>query len=239
MMIRKALGLLETYGYIGAIEAADACLKAANVELIGLEFVRGGLVTIKICGDVSAVKASIDAGATAAARVGKVISIDVIARMGEGLEKIVTRPKECGDVKERDQYRTISNDEDSKEHESCAINRISQCDVLEIEELETLEENLTLYFDSDVEEINKEQDIRVIKEAKKDMDIVDKKYIIDYKGKAINIRDEKALINMKVVDLRRIARRVNGISIEKSQIKFAKKKELIEALTNCFKREAE
>jgi hypothetical protein len=71
------------------------------------------------------------------------------------------------------------------------------------------------------------------------MDIVDKKYIIDYKGKAINIRDEKALINMKVVDLRRIARRVNGISIEKSQIKFAKKKELIEALTNCFKREAE
>jgi len=241
MMIRKALGLLETYGYIGAIEAADACLKAANVELIGLELVRGGLVTIKICGDVSAVKASIDAGAAAADRVGKVISIDVIARMGEGLEKIISIPQKDKEVKQRAQYERTISDEEINNYEDSAINEPPKYDALEIEEFETVEENIYSSFEGDIEETNtnKEEDTREIEESKDEGYTTDTKCIINYKGRAINIKDEKTLINMKVVDLRRIARRIDEISIEKSQIKFAKKRELIEALTNCFKREAE
>ncbi|WDV45098.1 BMC domain-containing protein [Clostridiaceae bacterium M8S5] len=88
-MLKQALGFIETYGYISAVEAADSCLKAANVQLINSHFVGKGLVTIIIQGDVGAVKAAIDAGSTAAARVGEVVSINVIARPGIGLEKVV------------------------------------------------------------------------------------------------------------------------------------------------------
>lgn len=88
MMNKEALGLIETYGYVAAIEAADASLKAANVNLKKCEFIKGGLVTILITGDVSAVKASVDAGEAAASRVGKVISTTVIARTGEGLDEV-------------------------------------------------------------------------------------------------------------------------------------------------------
>lgn len=239
IMMGKALGLLETYGYVGAIEAADACLKAANVELIDLELVRGGLVTIKICGDVSAVKASIDAGATAAERVGKVISVDVIARMGEGLEKIVYTPKNDRRIKKlKHQSRNISISEETMDTEGCTANRIEKSDALKIDEPKTPKEDVASTFENDIEEAEsyKEENIGVIEEAKTEDD---SKYIIDYKGKDINIKNEKALLSMKVVDLRRIARKVKGISIEKSQIKFAKKRELIEALTNCFRREEE
>jgi ethanolamine utilization protein EutM len=67
----EALGLIETKGLVGAIEAADAMVKAANVTLIGREFVGGGLVTVMVRGDVGAVKAATDAGAAAAERVGE------------------------------------------------------------------------------------------------------------------------------------------------------------------------
>jgi ethanolamine utilization protein EutM len=74
----KALGLVETRGLVAAIEAADAMVKASNVTLIGKEVTRPALITIKIIGDVAAVKASVDAGAAAAARVGELVSIHVI-----------------------------------------------------------------------------------------------------------------------------------------------------------------
>jgi len=76
----EALGLIETRGLVGAIEAADAMVKAANVQLIGYEKVGGALVTVMVRGDVGAVKAATDAGATAAQRVGELISVHVIPR---------------------------------------------------------------------------------------------------------------------------------------------------------------
>lgn len=75
-----ALGLIETRGIVGAIEAADAMLKAANVTLVGREQVGGGLVAVMVKGDVGAVKAATDAGAVAAQNVGEVISVHVIPR---------------------------------------------------------------------------------------------------------------------------------------------------------------
>ncbi|MEL1134340.1 ethanolamine utilization microcompartment protein EutM [Desulfitobacterium sp. THU1] len=85
----EALGLIETKGLVGAIEAADAMVKAANVYLIGREFVGGGLVTVMVRGDVGAVKAATDAGAAAAQRVGELISVHVIPRPHSDVEMIL------------------------------------------------------------------------------------------------------------------------------------------------------
>ena len=76
----NALGMVETKGLVGAIEAADAMVKAANVQLVGKEQVGGGLVTVMVRGDVGAVKAATDAGAAAAEKVGELISVHVIPR---------------------------------------------------------------------------------------------------------------------------------------------------------------
>jgi ethanolamine utilization protein EutM len=84
-----ALGMVETKGLIGAIEAADAMVKAANVELIGSEYVGGGYVTVMVRGDVGAVKAATDAGAAAARRVGELASVHVIPRPHSDVEMIL------------------------------------------------------------------------------------------------------------------------------------------------------
>ena len=84
-----ALGMIETKGLVGSIEAADAMVKAANVYLIGKEFVGGGLVTVMVRGDVGAVKAATDAGAAAAQRVGELLSVHVIPRPHAEVEGIL------------------------------------------------------------------------------------------------------------------------------------------------------
>jgi len=90
-MQQDALGMVETKGLIGAIEAADAMVKAANVRLIGKTLVGGGLVTVMVRGDVGAVKAATDAGAAAANRVGELISIHVIPRPHTDVETILPK----------------------------------------------------------------------------------------------------------------------------------------------------
>lgn len=85
----NALGMIETKGLVGAIEAADAMVKAANVYLIGKVHVGGGLVTVMVRGDVGAVKAATDAGAAAAQRVGELISVHVIPRPHQDVEMIL------------------------------------------------------------------------------------------------------------------------------------------------------
>lgn len=86
-----ALGMVETRGLVGAVEAADAMVKAANVSLIGSEYVGGGLVTVMVRGDVGAVKAATDAGAAAAKRIGELISVHVIPRPHENVEMILPK----------------------------------------------------------------------------------------------------------------------------------------------------
>ena len=85
----QALGLIETRGLVGSIEAADAMVKAANVTLVGKERVGGGLVTVMVRGDVGAVKAATEAGATAADRVGELVSVHVIPRPHSEVEMIL------------------------------------------------------------------------------------------------------------------------------------------------------
>ena len=85
----EALGMVETKGFIGAVEAADAMVKAANVQLLGKEYIGAGYVTIFVRGDVGAVKAATDAGAAAARRVGELISVHVIPRPHVEVERVL------------------------------------------------------------------------------------------------------------------------------------------------------
>ena len=90
----QALGMIETKGLVGSVEAADAMVKAANVSLIGKVHVGGGLVTVMVRGDVGAVKAATDAGAAAAERVGELLSIHVIPRPHSDVEMILPKINE-------------------------------------------------------------------------------------------------------------------------------------------------
>ncbi len=92
-IMTDALGMVETRGLVGAVEAADAMVKAANVTLIGREQVGSGLVTVMVRGDVGAVKAATDAGAAAASRVGELVSVHVIPRPHEEVEMILSKCK--------------------------------------------------------------------------------------------------------------------------------------------------
>lgn len=89
----EALGMIETKGFVALVEASDAMVKAANVELVGWEKVGSGLVTAFVTGDVAAVKAAIDAGAAAAGRIGEVVSVQVIARPHEDLGGVLAFAK--------------------------------------------------------------------------------------------------------------------------------------------------
>lgn len=92
--LTNALGMIETRGLVGAIEAADAMVKAANVTLIGKEQIGSGLVTVMVRGDVGAVKAATDAGSAAADRVGELVSVHVIPRPHSDVNEILPKEKE-------------------------------------------------------------------------------------------------------------------------------------------------
>ena len=95
-MDTNSLGMIETKGLVGAIEAADAMVKSANVQRVGKEQVGGGLVTVMVRGDVGAVKAATDAGAAAAEKVGELVSVHVIARPHSEVDVILPKPSRPG-----------------------------------------------------------------------------------------------------------------------------------------------
>lgn len=87
--MKKAIGLIETRGFVGIVEAADAMVKAADVTVAGYKQVGGGLVSVTVEGEVAAVKSAVDAGAAAAKRVGELLSVHVIPRPHEEIDKIL------------------------------------------------------------------------------------------------------------------------------------------------------
>lgn len=94
-MAQAAIGMIETKGIVALMEACDAMLKAANVQMIGWDKVGSGLVTGFVTGDVAAVKAAVDAGAAAAGRIGEVIGVHVIARPHDELSAMMPKPKKA------------------------------------------------------------------------------------------------------------------------------------------------
>ena len=91
MDTQGALGMVETRGFIGSVEAADAMVKAAHVVLVGTEYIGAGYVTVLVRGDVGSVKAATDAGAAAARRVGELVSVHVIPRPHADVDKILSK----------------------------------------------------------------------------------------------------------------------------------------------------
>ncbi len=94
-MTLEALGMVETKGLVGSVEAADAMVKSANVVLVGKEYIGAGYVTVMVRGDVGAVKAATDAGAAAARRVGELVAVHVIPRPHAEVEKILPHLEEA------------------------------------------------------------------------------------------------------------------------------------------------
>ena len=92
-MQKEALGMIETKGLVGAIEAADAMVKSANVTLVGTEKIGSGLVTVMVRGDVGAVKAAVEAGTSAASKLGELVATHVIPRPHSDVEKILPKFK--------------------------------------------------------------------------------------------------------------------------------------------------
>jgi ethanolamine utilization protein EutM len=88
---RDALGMVETRGFIGSVEAADAMVKAANVQLVGTEYIGAAYVTVLVRGEVGAVKAATDAGAAAARRVGELVAVHVIPRPHADVERLLPK----------------------------------------------------------------------------------------------------------------------------------------------------
>lgn len=118
-MVKGALGIVETYGELAAIEAADQALKAANVELLGCEKVRGGLVTITIVGEVGAVRASVDASVAAVERLNIPVSSHVIPRPIDDLWKILpkrdtVKEKTPKEEKKKDKEEKTTKDQGEK-----------------------------------------------------------------------------------------------------------------------------
>jgi len=109
--MRQALGLIETKGLVGAIEAADAMVKAARVKFLGREKIKGGLVAVMVAGDVGAVKAAVDAGAAACERVGKLVSYHVIPRPHDDIDLMIPgiqEPEKTAQQKKKPPKKTIS-----------------------------------------------------------------------------------------------------------------------------------
>lgn len=117
----KALGMIETKGLVGAIEVADVALKTADVTLINRHFVKAGIVSIEITGDVAAVKASVDAGVDAAKKLGVFLSCNVIARPDSSIENILDKIKV--EKEELKQEETIINIENKEIEEKKEINK--------------------------------------------------------------------------------------------------------------------
>ena len=181
-----ALGLVESLGYVGAVEAADVCLKAANISLIGCELVTGGFVTIKIAGEVGAVKAAVDAAEVAVKKVGKLVSTHVIPRPSTELYKMLD---------------LIQKEKSAEEAQK--------------EEVPRMETAQAVKSEGDMTE---------------DLITVGKAAAQDFKS-------EEALRSMKVVALRTLARQIPDMPIERNDIKFAKKEELVDAILSCYRRE--
>ncbi|VFQ45050.1 BMC domain-containing protein [Desulfoluna butyratoxydans] len=196
----RALGIIETVGLVPAIEAGDVAVKTADVSILGSQAVGGGLVSILMTGDVSAVKASVDAGSTAAARLGEVLSITVIARTAEGLDGILI--------------------EEAK-RPTCVPERKAP----EAEEPEILLEP----------EVEPEPEPAALPDAATP-DLTDSPSPADEGGAEDALTVDMAdLKKLKVTKLRRLARQIPTFSIPRGEIKYAKKKDLLEAFVQYMK----
>lgn len=205
----KALGMIEVYGRIGAIEGLDSALKAANVSLVNMVRVGGGFTSFFIEGDVGAVKAAIDAAETSAGRVGSVLSSHVIPRPDQSVRNLLNMNQQLSpkDQKSTDNKTNKENTDNLIESKSISENKSKE---------NSFPPNKV---DDDVE--------------KKLDDIVEEKLEDNAAANATKYDKYEALT---VVELRKAARDIEALNLTKQEIKFAKKKELLDAIKKAIEK---
>lgn len=197
----KALGMIEVYGYLAAVEALDSALKAANVSLVNVEKVKGGLVAVLVEGDVGAVKAAMDASAAAAERLGTVVSVHVIPRPAKDVARMLGRqegtPGPDKDPDPQPPKPLASEPEAEPDPESGTP-----------EEPESVEEPETIEEPEAVEEPAP---------------------ISEPEPKELSL--PQGMESMSVQDLRKLARELEITNMTRAEIRYAKKQELIQKIT--------
>lgn len=207
----SALGLIETIGLVAAIEGLDAALKAADVETIGCEFVGSGIVTVKIRGEIGAVKASIDAAEAAVNRVGILRATHVIARTSDEIIGII----ETNSFTKEDKVELEVVEETKNEVES-----------LKDEIIDNNNENLDVEIIEDVKKANEDYS-NIEDELNEEIELINEEIRKNY--------TQEELQAMKVSELRTVARTLKT-KLTRKKIKFAKKDELIEAILEVVER---
>jgi len=231
--MQLALGLIETKGLIGAIEAADAMVKAANVKLVSKEKITAALVTVKIIGEVAAVKSAVDAGAAAAQRVGQLVSAHVIPRPDDQLESIIY-------------YSSFSQELETKEPpkktRTAEVKTVKEVIEEKIEENEdVIENNLFDNLEKSEEEIVVIKKERKPKEQTKKLETLSRLDLL--RKEALNemtvsdgaetfspkeVPSIEDLVQLNVHELRHLARSFENFPIKGRQISRASRDELRE-----------
>ncbi|MCX0403657.1 BMC domain-containing protein [Clostridium perfringens] len=250
----KALGLIEFIGYVPAICAADTALKAASVDLIGIEKVTGGIVTVKITGDVDAVQAAVESAENYASRIGSLRSAHVIPRLDDEVENLLMNSKSS---EEEIQEEIQELEEDIKEVCEEIREEITETIIEETESKEeSLQEDVVEYVknvNDEVEEISEKiegeshlDEIEVFeisqnKESSKESleEVIIKPELIEDKeeysedktteNKEADSIDIKELSKMSVKELRKKIKSLN-INITSNKLKSLKKKDLVDIL---------
>ena len=198
----KALGIIETIGLVPAVEAGDVAVKTAEVTLMGLQAVGGGYVSLLMKGDVSAVKASVDAGSASAERLGTVASVTVIARTAEGLGEILIHEEKRPECHPGAKAESVPEAVPEAVTEAAVVEAPAPVDVPSCP-APVAPESIVVHSDSG-----------------------------DGETQSFEMSDLKKL---KVTKLRRLARQLPAFSIPRGEIKYAKKKDLLEAFTSYIK----
>ncbi|EHK2337730.1 BMC domain-containing protein [Clostridium perfringens] len=250
----KALGLIEFIGYVSAICAADTALKAASVDLIGIEKVTGGIVTVKITGDVDAVQAAVESAENYASRIGSLRSAHVIPRLDDEVENLLMNSKSS---EEEIQEEIQELEEDIKEFCEEIREEITETIIEETESKEeSLQEDVVEYVknvNDEVEEISEKiegeshlDEIEVFeisqnKESSKESleEVIIKPELIEDKeeysedktteNKEADSIDIKEISKMSVKELRKKIKSLN-INITSNKLKSLKKKDLVDIL---------
>lgn len=222
-----ALGLIETKGLIGAIEAADAMVKAANVKLVSKEKITAALVTIKVVGEVAAVKAAVDAGAAAAQRVGQLVAAHVIPRPDDQIECLISdipfqEPKEevqpkvkkvKEKVEEKPMVDSLFSEVENVQKEKAKKTEVEKPVVSRIEELKS----------EALEEVKDISPVEVT--AAEETDNSETESII---SDGFTVPPESELLGLNVHKLRHLARSFENFPIKGRQISKANREVLIE-----------
>lgn len=207
-MKRDAIGLIETRGLVAAVEAVDACLKAANVEFASFRFTTGGLVCIIVNGDVGAVKAAVDAGSAAAERVGQVVGVHVIPRPAGDtisiIDDIDPPPEGAGEDKPSLEEKSERDDEEEVEYE---------------EEVEDDDEE----DDQDGEALSKDELLAAV---------IRLRQMLEGKEEQELLEEGKGLDKHSVRVLRRVTRVLPLEDMDKSDIYTLRKKQLVKYLVD-------